>query len=561
MSAADVPAAAPEALDGEAAPRRAGRREWLGLAVLTLACLVYIMDLSVLHLAVPAMSTALQPTSVELLWIIDIYGFMVAGFLITMGTLGDRIGRRRILLIGAAAFGVASVLAAYSTSPEMLIASRALLGVAGATIAPSTLSLIFVMFEDPRQRTTAIGVWVSAFSAGGAVGPVLGGLLLEQFWWGAVFLLALPVMLAILLLGPRILPEYRDPSARRLDLVSVVLSLAAVLAVIFGLKQIAQDGPSALTIATVVAGVVLGAVWVRRQLTAADPMFDLALFRIPRFTASLAVNFLTIFVAVGHFLFIAQYLQLVLGLSALQAGLWSIPEAVGFVVGSNVAPRIVRRVRPAYVMAGGLLLAAAGLAALSLVTVGTPNALFVVVAASILISLGLAPIFGLTTELIVGSAPPERAGSATGMSETASELGGALGLSILGTIGVAIYRSGVSAGLPAGIPDAAAAAARDTLGGAAGVAAQLPPEVGGALLAAAQDAFVDGMQIVLILSFFLSLLLAIVAVLGLRHVAPTNAESLGADAAHGTAADTIHPPAGAPAETPASPRPEPARET
>ncbi len=560
MTDAHLPAAAPEP-SRVAAPRRAGRSEWLGLAVLTLACLVYIMDLSVLHLTVPAMSTALQPTSVELLWIIDIYGFMVAAFLITMGTLGDRIGRRRILLIGAAAFGVASVLAAYSTSPEMLIASRALLGVAGATIAPSTLSLIFVMFEDPRQRTTAIGVWVSAFSAGGAVGPVLGGLLLEQFWWGAVFLLAVPVMLAILLLGPRILPEYRDPNARRLDLVSVVLSLTAVLAVIFGLKQIAQDGPSALTVATVVGGLAVGVVWVRRQLTVADPMFDLALFRIPRFTASLAVNFLTIFVAVGHFLFIAQYLQLVLGLSALEAGLWSIPEAVGFVVGSNVAPRIVRRVRPAYVMAGGLLLAAAGLAALSFVTVATPNALFIVVGASILISLGLAPIFGLTTELIVGSAPPERAGAATGMSETASELGGALGLSILGTIGVAIYRSGVSAGMPAGVPDAAAAAARDTLGGATGVAAGLPPEVGGALLAAAQDAFVDGMQIVFILTFVLSLVLAAVAVLGLRHVGPTSSESLGADAAHGTAADTMHPPDGARAPTPAATRPEPIRET
>ncbi len=560
MTDAHLPAAAPEP-SRVAAPRRAGRSEWLGLAVLTLACLVYIMDLSVLHLAVPAMSTALQPTSVELLWIIDIYGFMVAGFLITMGTLGDRIGRRRILLIGAAAFGVASVLAAYSTSPEMLIASRALLGVAGATIAPSTLSLIFVMFEDPRQRTTAIGVWVSAFSAGGAVGPVLGGVLLEGFWWGAVFLLAVPVMLAILLLGPRILPEYRDPNARRLDLVSVVLSLTAVLAVIFGLKQIAQDGPSALTVATVVGGLAVGVVWVRRQLTVADPMFDLALFRIPRFTASLAVNFLTIFVAVGHFLFIAQYLQLVLGLSALEAGLWSIPEAVGFVVGSNVAPRIVRRVRPAYVMAGGLLLAAAGLAALSFVTVATPNALFIVVGASILISLGLAPIFGLTTELIVGSAPPERAGAATGMSETASELGGALGLSILGTIGVAIYRSGVSAGMPAGVPDAAAAAARDTLGGATGVAAGLPPEVGGALLAAAQDAFVDGMQIVFILTFVLSLVLAAVAVLGLRHVGPTSSESLGADAAHGTAADTMHPPDRAHAPTPAGTRPEPIRET
>jgi MFS transporter, DHA2 family, multidrug resistance protein len=512
-----------------AAPRLAGRREWLGLAVLTLACLLYVMDLTVLHLAIPAMSADLRPTSVELLWIIDIYGFMVAGFLITMGTLGDRIGRRKVLLFGAAAFGAASILSAYSTTPEMLIASRALLGVAGATIAPSTLSLIFVMFEDPRQRTTAIGVWVSAFSAGGAVGPVLGGLLLEQFWWGSVFLLAVPVMVVLLLAGPRILPEYKDPDARRLDLASVAMSLVAVLAVIFGLKQIATDGIALLPVATLVLGLVVGAAWARRQLSAADPMFDLALFRIPRFTASLAVNFLTIFVAVGYFLFVAQYFQLVLGLSPLVAGLWSIPEAIGFVVGSNVAPRIVRRVRPAYVMGASLLLAGAGLAVLSLITVATPNALAIVVIASVVISLGLAPIFGLTTELIVGSAPPERAGAATGMSETASELGGALGLSILGTIGVAIYRSGVSAGMPAGVPEAAAAAARDTLGGATGVAAQLPPDIGSVLLAAAQDAFVDGMQVVFVVSFVLSLVLAAVAVLGLRHVEPTNEEPLGAD--------------------------------
>jgi DHA2 family multidrug resistance protein-like MFS transporter len=532
-------------------PRRATRKEWLGLAVLTLACLLYVMDLTVLHLAIPSISEDLRPTSVELLWIIDIYGFMVAGFLITMGTLGDRIGRRKVLLVGAAAFGAASVLAAYSSTPEMLIASRALLGIAGATIAPSTLSLIFVMFEEPRQRTTAIGVWVSAFSAGGAVGPVLGGLLLEQFWWGSVFLLAVPVMVVLLVLGPRILPEYRDPDARRLDLASVVMSLAAVLAVIFGLKQVATDGLGLLPVATILAGLVIGAVWVRRQLTSSDPMFDLALFRIPRFTASLVVNFLTIFVAVGYFLFVAQYLQLVLGLSPLVAGLWSIPEAIGFVVGSNVTPRLVRRIRPAYVMGAGLAMAAVGLLILAQVTVATENALAIVVITSVIISLGLAPIFGLTTELIVGSAPPERAGAATGMSETASELGGALGLSILGTIGVAIYRAGVTAGIPAGVPEGEAAVARDTLGGAADVAAQLPPELGGALLAAAQDAFVDGMQVVFFVSLVLALLLAAVAVLGLRHVGPTNTESLGADAGHGAPARPDAEPAPSPRGVPA----------
>ena len=206
--------------------RKATRREWVGLAVLALACLLYVMDLTVLHLAVPAISADLQPTSAQLLWIIDVYGFMVAGSLITMGTLGDRIGRRRLLLIGAAAFGAVSVLAAFSTSAEMLIVSRALLGLAGATLAPSTLSLIFHMFQDPKERSIAIGVWIGSFSAGSAIGPVLGGLVLEVFWWGAVFLLALPVMAALLVLGPRVLPEYRDPAAGRLDLTSAAMSVA-----------------------------------------------------------------------------------------------------------------------------------------------------------------------------------------------------------------------------------------------------------------------------------------------------------------------------------------------
>ncbi|HZA81650.1 MAG TPA: MFS transporter, partial [Actinomycetes bacterium] len=362
--------------------QRAGRREWIGLAVLALACLLYAMDLTVLHLAVPSLSAELRPSSAQLLWITDIYGFMVAGFLVTMGTLGDRIGRRRLLLLGGAAFGAVSVLAAFSGTPEMLIAARALLGIAGATLAPSTLSLIFSMFTDPAQRSRAIGIWITAFSAGGAIGPVLGGVLLERFWWGSVFLLAVPVMALLLLLGPRVLPEYKDPQAGRLDLVSAAMSLVAVLAVVFGLKLFAQDGFSAVAVAAVVVGLAVGVAFVRRQRSLADPMIDLQLFRIRTFNAALTTNLLGIFIAVGYFLFVAQYLQLVLGLSPLEAGLWSLPSAAGFIVGSNLAPRVLRGVRPATVIGAGLALGAVGLALLTQVGRSTDADLAILAGAS-----------------------------------------------------------------------------------------------------------------------------------------------------------------------------------
>jgi DHA2 family multidrug resistance protein-like MFS transporter len=505
-------------LDGsvpdDAPPARAGHREWIGLSVLALACLLYVMDLTVLHLAVPSISEDLQPTSSQLLWIIDIYGFMVAGFLVTMGTLGDRIGRRKLLLIGAAAFGAVSVMAAFSRTPEMLILSRALLGIAGATLAPSTLSLIFSMFQDPGQRTRAVAIWISAFSAGSAIGPVVGGILLENFWWGSVFLVSLPVMIALLVLGPIVLPEYKDPDAGRLDLTSAGMSIVSVLAVIFGLKEIASHGLGPMPIAFVIVGVIVGIVFVRRQLRLPDPMLDVRLFRIPTFRAALTINFLTVLVAVGYFLFVAQYLQLVLGLSPLEAGLWSVPSAIGFVVGSNAAPRILRYVRPARLMGAGLLLAALGLAILT--QVGGDDGLAVVVAASLIISLGLAPVFGLTTEFIVGSAPTERAGAASGISETGAELGGALGIAVLGSIGVALYRREIGASLPADIPQAAADAAMDTLGGAVAAAASLPAAQGAALVEVARAAFVQGMVTAALICAVVAVAVAILALVSLR---------------------------------------------
>ena len=471
------------------ATRRAGRREWIGLAVIALPGLLYAMDLTVLFLAVPALTRELDPSSSQLLWITDIYGFLIAGLLVTMGTLGDRIGRRRLLMWGAAAFGAASVIAAFSTSAEMLIAARAALGIAGATLAPSTLSLISNMFADPRQRTFAIGVWATSYSVGAAIGPLVGGLLLEHFWWGSVFLLAVPVMVLLLAVGPRLLPEFRDPSPGRFDLPSAGLSLVAVLTTVYGIKHLATHGPGTTAVVTIAAGLAVGAVFIRRQRTIADPLIDLGLFRAPAFSTALAANTLGIFIAGGVFLFIAQYLQLVLGMGPLEAGLWTLPSAGAFIVGSMLAPVAVRFLGPSQVVAGGLALAAAGLAVLT--QVGAGSGLAVLVIGSVVIDLGLALAVTLGTDLIVGAAPPERAGAASAVSETGAELGGALGVAVLGSIGTAIYRGGVADAVPGDVPAAAAEAARDTLGGAVGAADQLPAGV----LQAAGEAFTHGFQV------------------------------------------------------------------
>jgi DHA2 family multidrug resistance protein-like MFS transporter len=496
--------------DPNAGPR-AGRREWIGLAVLALPCLLYAMDLTVLFLAVPALTRDLQPSSAELLWITDIYGFLLAGALITMGTLGDRIGRRRLLLIGAAAFGAVSVLAAFSTSAEMLIASRALLGIAGATLAPSTLSLISNMFHDADQRKFAIGVWVMSFSLGGAIGPIVGGAMLEFFWWGSVFLLAVPVMALLLVVGPRLLPEYRDPAPGRFDVTSAAMSLFAVLAVIYGAKHTVEHGLGSAAALSIAAGIAVGALFARRQRTVTDPLIDLRLFAVPAFAISLAANTLALFVIGGAFLFIAQYMQLVAGLSALEAGLWMLPSASAFIVGSMLAPMLVRRVSAAHVVSGGMLLAATGLAMLT--RIDDASSLALLVAGSVTMDIGLALVIVLGTDLIVASVPPERAGAASGISETGAELGGALGIAVLGSVGAAVYRGEMAAVVPADAPHAAVEAARDTLGGAVQAADQLPA----GLLDDAVAAFTHGLQIASAATAVLALGVAILSAYLLRE--------------------------------------------
>lgn len=509
-------------------PARATRREWIGLAVIALPCLVYAMDLTVLNLALPAISAQLKPSAAQLLWMIDIYGFLVAAFLITMGTLGDRIGRRRLLLIGAAAFAAASTIAAFAESAAMLIAMRALLGIAGATLAPSTMSLIRNMFHDQHERQLAIGLWISAYSVGGAIGPLVGGVLLQFFWWGSVFLVAVPVMLLLLVVGPALLPEYKDPAAGRIDLVSVAQSLVAVLAAIYGLKQIAEHGwsPGAGTITLV--GLVVGVLFVRRQGRLAYPLLDTTLFRQSAFAAAIAAYGLSSLAMFGVYIFITQYLQLVLGLSPLQAGLATVPWALAFIVGSLLAPKLAQRWSRLAILVGGLLFAALGYL-LMLLFIDGPHGLVVLVATTIVTSLGMAPVFTIGNEMIITAAPPERAGAASALSETASEFSGALGIALLGSIGAALYGHRLVPALPEGLTEASAQAARATLGGALAIAQALPPPAGEALRATASAAFVDVLQLVALVAVAVIVAAAIVAGRILRRPPAARAVMAGAD--------------------------------
>jgi DHA2 family multidrug resistance protein-like MFS transporter len=515
-------------MNGSDVPR-AGGREWLGLAVLALSALMLSVDISVLFLALPALSEDLEPTATQLLWISDIYAFMLAGFLVTMGTLGDRIGRRRLLLIGAAAFGIASVVAAFSVSASMLIAARAALGIAGATLAPSTLALISNMFLDQRQRGTAIAIWTSCFMSGIALGPLLGGLLLESFWWGSAFLLGVPVMVLLLVLGPRVLPEYRDPNAGKLDLLSVALYLLAVLPAMYGLKEIARNGPGGAPVAAIVAGIVFGALCLRRQWRLEHPLFDLKLFRNPTFRSVVTIFLLVGVIQAGAFLMINLYLQLVAGLSTLEAGLRLLPSALAMVAATLAAPRIATRISQASVMAAALVIAAGGYGVIALV--GPSAGVSTLVIGLVITSLGIGPIVALGYGLVLGAAPPEKAGSAAAINETGGEFGIALGIAAIGSLGTLIYRLNMNDAIPAGVSGSVADTARESIVGATSAAGDLPDPLASNLLEAAREAFTTALDTVAVVSAIVLAGLAILAAVTLRRLRPLGEPSPGAEEA------------------------------
>ncbi|MFI0226172.1 MFS transporter [Streptomyces lydicus] len=500
----------------------AGRREWIALAVLLLPCLLVSMDVSVLYFAVPFLTAQLEPSSVQQLWILDVYGFVLAGLLITMGALGDRVGRRKLLLSGALLFGLASGLAAYSGSAEMLIAARALLGVGGATLMPSTLALIRNLFHDAKQRGKAVAIWSAAMMGGIAIGPVLSGALLEHFWWGSVFLINAPAMVLLLVCGPLLLPEFKNPAAGRFDLPGSLLSLLAMLPLVYGIKEIARDGVSALPVVALAAGLLAAAAFVHRQRTARQPMLDLELFRHRGFSVSVLMNLLAMFAVVGCAVFFTQYLQTVRGMSPLEAALWNLLPTLAVGGMTAVATSLAQRMDRAYVIALGFAIAAAGFVWLSWLEPG--SALWYVLVASSVYASGLVMVMSLGNELAIGVAPPERAGSASALLESGTELGGALGMAILGSIGSAVYRGHMDDAVSAGLPSGAADAARETLAGAAAVAGELPGRAGEALLAAARAAFTDGLQTAVLVAAGVMALAAALTIALLRGLRTTEGE-------------------------------------
>jgi MFS transporter, DHA2 family, multidrug resistance protein len=452
-------------------------RRGLALATLTAPVLLITLDMTVLGAALPAISEDLRPGAAEQLWIVDIYSFVLAGLLVVAGGLGDRIGRRRLLLAGSAAFGLASVAAAFAPTAGALVAARALLGLGGATLMPSTLSLLKTLFPEDQARRRAIGVWTATFSAGTAAGPVVGGWLLEHFWWGSVFLVNVPVCAALLVAGPLLLPESRDPRPGRFDLPSVGLVLGTMFPLVYAVKSVAADGVTTAGVVTAVVGLGAGAWFVHRQRTVADPLLDLGLFARRSFSVSVLTNLLSVFALVGLLVLVPQYLQLVAGMSPLTAALWLVPGTLAGMAGALVAARLARRFGARRLVGGALAVAAVGFGSLALLGAGVGPAAVVVGMA--LAGMAVAFVETLTTDLILSSAPSPRAAAASAISETGFELGGALGIAVLGSVAAVVYR----AGLPDGTPG-------DTLGGT--LAATADP----ALHAAAGSSFSVALAVV-----------------------------------------------------------------
>ncbi len=469
---------------------RAGPREWLALAVIVMPVLLISIDNTVLTFALPQVSVALRPSGEQLMWLVDIYPLMLAGLLIAAGSLGDRVGRRRMLLIGAAGFGLASIGAAFSTSAEALIAWRVLLGVFGAALMPSTLSLIRTVFVRRDDRRIAIAVWAATFAGGAALGPVVGGYLLEHFWWGSVFLVNVPIIVAFLAAAPFLVPESRDPRPGRLDLPGIAWSMTAMLPFVYGIKQLAEQGLAAEAVGAIALGIVGGVLFVRRQATAEHPLIDLALFSDRVFSGAIGANLLSMMGYAGFLFFAAQFLQLVVGLSPMAAATVLIPGLAVTMIGGFVAVRLARFVSVASLVSLSFAMSAAGYAIAAFA--GTPTTWSIMIAFAVL-GLGIGLAETITNDVMLSRVPGRQAGAASAASETAYEIGAVLGTAVLGSVLTSSFRANLT--VPAVARFGEQDSAFETLGGTMEQARYYPNEIGEQIVLSAHAAFENAVQL------------------------------------------------------------------
>lgn len=496
-------------------PTTTPRRSWVALAVLTLPVMLIAIDNTVLAFALPAIAEDFRPAASTQLWIVDVYSLVLAALLVAMGSLGDRIGRRRLLLIGAAGFAIVSAVAAFAPTAEMLVLARAVLGFFGAMLMPSTLSLIRNIFTEASARRLAIAIWASCFTAGSTLGPIVGGALLEHFHWGSVFLIAVPILLPLLILAPKLVPESRDPNPGPLDLVSVALSFVAMLPLVWAIKTAAHDGLSALVVIAVVVGLGAGVLFVRRQNRRPIPMLDMELFRYGPFTSSVLANFLSIVGLIGFIFFVSQHLQLVLGLSPLEAGLVTLPGAVVSMIAGISVVKAAKRFSAQTLIVFGLVFVAAGFILILLFRHDLSVAAIIV--SFIVLELGVGVSQTISNDTIVASVPAAKAGAASAVSETAYELGAVVGAATLGTIFTAFYRANVQ--VPDGLTPAQAGDAAESIGGATAVAGELPAPIAEKLLASAHTAFDSGIAPTATLAATLVLAAAVIVIVAFRRSA------------------------------------------
>jgi DHA2 family multidrug resistance protein-like MFS transporter len=499
----------------------ATRREWIALGVLCLPLLVVSMDVSVLFFAAPFIAADLHPSAVQQLWIFDIYGFVLAGLLLTMGALGDRIGRRRLLMIGAVGFALSSLLAAFAPTAGVLILARAVLGIAGSTLMPSTLALIRTMFPDPAQRIKAMSIWSAVMASGVTAGPVISGLLLDSFWWGSVFLINIPAMALLLIIAPALLPESRSATPAPVDWLSSLMALASILPVTYGVKSVAENGWTTRPALILATGLVVGVAFTARQLRLDHPLIDVRTLGQRLVGGSILVNLIGTFALMASSVVITQFLQSVLGLGPLVAALWSVLPAVGV----GAAAPLAAKLSPVYgrprVMAGGFVLGAVGFGVLIQVRLDGFAPLAVALVGAGLVAAGIVSVMTLVADYVLGVAPADRAGVVGGLIETSSELGGALGIALLGSVLAAAYKGAATTLLPAGLPADVTGPARQTIAGASAAAQSLPAGTAHQVVHASRAAFVSAMHTTSAVAAVILVLAAVLTLVLLRGPAST----------------------------------------